>query len=238
LCIPTGVALLPDAYQRLKAIEYYSDLGSGYQIAMKDLEIRGAGNLFGYEQSGQISNVGFELYNKILGQAVLEKRGEGSSEKREKVSVVYSGGAQIDKEYMPLVQDRLYFYQKISVATTVDTIGAVKSEIIDRFGPLREETRALFSIAKLQCALYSYPFSRCKIGRAEFSIELEAVPSGLRPQLFFEGLRKAFYSSPHSFKIVTGRSGVLVLSFKTPSLSDSLSFSKNFVELFSRVAGG
>jgi len=67
------------------AVEYYSDLGSGYQIAMKDLEIRGAGNLFGYEQSGQISNVGFELYNKILNRAVLERRGEGAPVKKEKV---------------------------------------------------------------------------------------------------------------------------------------------------------
>ena len=238
LCVPPGVALLPDAYQRLKAIEYYSDLGSGYQIAMKDLEIRGAGNLFGYEQSGQISNVGFELYNKILGQAVLEKRGEGSPEKREKISVIYSGSAQINKEYMPLVQDRLYFYQKISVATTVGAIGAVKNEIIDRFGPLREETKNLFSIANFQCALYSYPFSKCKISRTEFSIDLEAVPSGMRPQLFFERLRKVFYSNPYPFKVITGRSGVLVLSFKTSSLFESFSFSKKFVELFSRVAEG
>ena len=77
LCVPAGAALLSEAYQRLKAIEYYSDLGSGYQIAMKDLEIRGAGNLFGYEQSGQISNVGFELYNKILNRAVLESAARG-----------------------------------------------------------------------------------------------------------------------------------------------------------------
>ena len=237
LCVPAGAALLPEAYQRLKAIEYYSDLGSGYQIAMKDLEIRGAGNLFGYEQSGQISNVGFELYNKILNRAVLEKRGEGTPVKKEKLSVLYSGCAQIDKEYMPLVQDRLYFYQKISAATTVSEVSAVQNEIIDRFGPLREETINLFKIATLQCALYFYPFSKCKISCAEFSINLEAVPSGLRPQLFFEKLHKVFRVSSHPFKFVTGRSGVLVLSFKTASLSDSFSFSKKFVELFSRVAG-
>ena len=124
------------------------------------------------------------------------------------------------------------------MATDVGTVGALKSEIIDRFGPFREETKNLFSIANLQCALYSYPFSRCKISKTEFSIDLEAVPSGVRPQLFFERLRKIFYGNPYPFKIVTGRSGVLVLSFKTPSLSDSLAFSKNFVELFSRVAAG
>jgi len=77
----------------------------------------------------------------------LEKRGEGTPVKKEKLSVLYSGCAQIDKEYMPLVQDRLYFYQKISAATTVSEVSAVQNEIIDRFGPLREETINLFKIA-------------------------------------------------------------------------------------------
>ena len=238
LCVPAGTVLLSEAYQRLKAIEYYSDLGSGYQIAMKDLEIRGAGNLFGYEQSGQISKVGFELYNKILNRAVLEKRGEGPPVKKEKLSVLYSGSAQIEKEYMPLVQDRLFFYQKISAATAVSAIRAIEDEMIDRFGPLRDQTVNLFKIANLQCALYFYPFSKCKISGAGFSINLEAVPSGVSPQVFFERLRRVFRGSAHPLNLVAGRSGVLVLSFKAASLSDSFSFSKKFVELFSRAAGG
>jgi len=168
----------------------------------------------------------------------LENRGEGAPVKKEKLSVLYSGSAQIDKEYMPLVQDRLYFYQKIAAATAVSAVGAVQDEIIDRFGPLREETINLFKIANLQCALYFYPFSKCKISGTEFSINLEAVPSGVSPQIFFERLHKVFRGGSHPFKFVTGRSGVLVLSFKTASLSDSFSFSKKFVELFSRAAGG
>jgi len=237
LCVPAGTALLSVAYQRLKAVEYYSDLGSGYQVAMKDLEIRGAGNLFGYEQSGQISNVGFELYNKILNQAVLEKRGEGDPIKREKLSVLYSGSAQIDKEYMPLVQDRLYFYQKISETTAVSAVRAIQDEMIDRFGPLRSQTVSLFKIASLRCSLSFYPFSRCKIGDTGFSVNLEAVPSDVSPQAFFERLRGVFRGGAHPLSLITERSGALVLSFKTASVSDSLSFSKKFVELFSRAAG-
>ena len=113
----------------------------------------------------------------------------------------------------------------------------MQNEIIDRFGPLREETISLFEIASLQCSLYFYPFSKCKISCAEFSISLEAEPPGIRPQLFFERLHKVFRDGSHPFKFVTGSSGVLVLSFRAASLSDSFSFSKKFVELFSRVAG-
>jgi len=120
----------------------------------------------------------------------------------------------------------------------VSAVSAVQNEIIDRFGPLREETINLFKIANLQCALYFYPFAKCKISGAEFSINLEAVPTGVSPQVFFERLHEVFRGGSPPFKFVAGRSGVLILSFKTASLSDSFSFSKKFVELFSRAAGG
>ena len=73
LCIPSKIKLLPDAYQRLKTMEYFTSLGSGYHVAIKDLEIRGAGNVFGYEQSGQMLQVGLELYNKILSEAISKE---------------------------------------------------------------------------------------------------------------------------------------------------------------------
>ena len=81
LCVPQKTRLLPDAYQRLKSMEYYTSLGSGYDVAIKDLEIRGAGNMFGYEQSGQMLQVGLELYNKILEETIDEGRGSKKIEK-------------------------------------------------------------------------------------------------------------------------------------------------------------
>ncbi len=237
LCVPLDSQLLPGAYQRLKAIEYYSDLGSGYQIAMKDMEIRGAGNLFGYEQSGQISTVGFELYNKILNQALVEKRGGRVVVKKEKLSVVCSGSAQICLDYMPLVQDRLYFYQKISEAITVGDVDVVYNELVDRFGKITAETNNLFKITYIQCSLYPYPFSRCKIMTSEFSLVLNAVPGGVGPQGFFVLLQKTFNNCGRPFKLKEGPAGSLILSFKTESLKDSFSFSDKFVELFSQLAG-
>ena len=105
LCIPKKTTLMPDAFQRLRAIEHHTALGSGYGVAMRDLEIRGAGSLFGYKQSGQISRIGFELYNKILSDVLSNKQGEVLIEEKEKTSVVFSGPAFIDEGYMPLVQD-------------------------------------------------------------------------------------------------------------------------------------
>ena len=85
LCVPQIIKLLPDAYQRLKTKDYHTSLGSGYRVATKDLEIRGSGNVFGYEQSGQMLQVGLELYNKILSEAISEETGEN---KKTKNSVV------------------------------------------------------------------------------------------------------------------------------------------------------
>jgi transcription-repair coupling factor (superfamily II helicase) len=235
LCLPTDLQLLPDAFQRLKAIEHYSSLGSGYSVAIKDMEIRGAGNLFGYEQSGQISNVGFELYNKILNQALRESLGEKTSKQKDKLSVVFSGDALIKNEYMPLVQDRLYFYQKISESFSVDDIFSVREELVDRFGPLPIETETLLTISSLQCALYSYPILKSFIKPNVFSVVLGEVPAGLGPSAFFQRLSEAFQDSGRPYKIKNGSEGFLVIAFETVSIKDSLGFSIKFAELFSPV---
>ena len=123
---------------------------------MKDLELRGAGNLFGYEQSGQISKVGFVLYNKMLAESVLDKRPSEGSYKGEKPSVVFSGPAHLDRDYMPRVQDRLSFYQKISETQSVEQLDRVCEELRDRFGPVPAATKNLIKTS-LICLLYTSP---------------------------------------------------------------------------------
>ena len=235
LCLPKNLKLLPDAYQRLKAIEHHSALGSGYYIAMKDLEIRGAGNLFGYEQSGQISKVGLELYNKILTQAVKEKGDGPLDEKREKLIVVFKGSAQIPSDYMPLVQDRLYFYQKISSVTNLKNLNEVSAELRDRFGPLPGEAETLFKLSQIQCSLSSFPISKCNINKFSLSFVLDAIPKGVSPQDFFDSLQRVLKGEAHPFKIETIKNGSLLVSFETASLDDSFSLALLFHELFSRV---
>ena len=235
LCIPKKLKLLPEAYQRLKAIEHHSALGSGYFIAMKDLEIRGAGNLFGYEQSGQISKVGLELYNKILTQAVKEKEGGSLDEKKEKLTLVFKGAAQIPSDYMPLIQDRLYFYQKISRVTSLENLSEVSAELRDRFGPLPSETETLFNLSQIQCSLYLFPLSKCNINGASLSFVLDAVPDEVNPKVFFDSLQRVLKEETRPFKMETIKTGSLLVSFETTSLEDSFSLALLFHELFSRV---
>ena len=98
----------------MKSIEFNTALGSGYTIAMKDLELRGSGNLFGLEQSGRVARVGLNLYNKILAESVRESQGKRANGGVFLPRVIFSGDALFPSTYMPLVEDRLYYYQSIS----------------------------------------------------------------------------------------------------------------------------
>ena len=238
LSIPKNAHLPPEAYQRLRAIEHYSTLGSGYSVAMRDLEIRGAGNIFGYEQSGEISKVGLELYNKILSAALDESQKGGGHDKKELLSVVFAGDAYLGSDYMPLVQDRLAFYQKISSATSKKALFEIKEEVVDRFGGFSNKEENFFILSEVQCGLYPYPFTRCVIDSSSTVFALSSLPSGLGDGLFFQNVERVFSSQPIPYKISTTQRGFLEMSFSTKTLSGGLLFARKFDRLFSRVMSG
>lgn len=121
------------AEQRLFALREFSGLGSGYQLAMKDLEIRGAGNLLGAQQSGAMLSVGFDLYCRLLAQAVQEEQGEDVTEDT-LPSVDLPVTAYIPQEYIPGEAERIYFYKKMSGVRTVEGVEDLQAEIEDRYG--------------------------------------------------------------------------------------------------------
>ncbi len=138
-----------NARKRLKAIEHYSALGSGYEIALKDLEIRGAGSLFGYDQSGHVNQIGYDMYCKILKQCVDEKfRPEEKTPVPPRV--VFDGSAYFSENYIPLAQDRVFYYQRLSVARGVGEVETVNKELLDRFGALPLFSNNVISIAKIR----------------------------------------------------------------------------------------
>ena len=163
LCVPKKIKLLPDAYQRLKTMEYYTSLGSGYGVAIKDLEIRGAGNMFGYEQSGQMLQVGLELYNKILADAILEKQDVTATKKPPTTKVAIDKPVLIDSKYMPSAQDRLYYYQELGLAKTTKEVDEIRARLVDQFGPVGASAENLFIITKVQCLLFPTPIKKCLI---------------------------------------------------------------------------
>ena len=148
LTIPDISTLTREAIQRLRAIESSVELGAGYNIALKDLEIRGAGNLFGYEQSGSIDKVGYHLYCKMFEQALQKSRGGDALFASLQINSFFS--SCFNAEYMPLSEDRIYYYQRITSTFSVYELDALEVEVIDRFGQLVDEAKNIFLLAKLR----------------------------------------------------------------------------------------
>jgi transcription-repair coupling factor (superfamily II helicase) len=141
------------AFDRLSTIATHNELGSGMQVAMKDLEIRGAGNLLGGEQSGHIAGVGFDLYLRMIAEAVSEFRGEKIAIPSE-LKLELPVDARIPIEYVDSDRLRLEVYHKLAAASgnaaTKDQLIEIQSEITDRFGPLPESVRQLIEVTELR----------------------------------------------------------------------------------------
>jgi transcription-repair coupling factor (superfamily II helicase) len=136
----------------LTTIATNTDLGAGMRVALKDLEIRGAGNLLGGEQSGHIADVGFDLYMRMVGEAVQDYK-SGIIETDEKVlecKVELPINAHLSTEYVPGERLRLDLYRRLADVKSAEDVGSIESELIDRFGPLPEEAQSLLGVASLR----------------------------------------------------------------------------------------
>ncbi|MFQ6615319.1 MAG: DEAD/DEAH box helicase [Fidelibacterota bacterium] len=151
LFLPPGKEITTAAHDRLKTLEFFSSLGSGYAIALRDLELRGAGNLFGTEQSGHIASVGFHLYCRMVEEAANARLPKGSTPLPHRpIQVSFDGPALIPPSYVPDISDRLYFYRLLGHARDGKAVQGVRSELRDRFGPLPPECLNLLFVAAIQ----------------------------------------------------------------------------------------
>jgi transcription-repair coupling factor (superfamily II helicase) len=152
LLIPPEQELTDIARRRLAALKEFSDLGAGFKIAALDLELRGAGNMLGGEQSGHIEAVGFELYTSMLEAAVKEMKGE-SSEERPTTQLNLGIALRIDESYVPEENQRLRLYKKIAGATSEAAVAEVRAEMEDRYGAPPDATVYLLEAAlvRLEC---------------------------------------------------------------------------------------
>ena len=132
---PADRILSEQAYERLRTIGEHTELGSGFKIAMRDLEIRGAGNLLGSDQSGHIAAVGYDLYVQLVAEAVAEARGEARPAPPT-VSVDVPGDAHLPKDYVAAEDARLEAYRRLAAATTAADVDDIGVEWLDRYGPL------------------------------------------------------------------------------------------------------
>ncbi len=178
LLSPPDELLSSDARRRLRAIEEFSDLGSGFNIAMQDLDIRGAGNLLGAEQSGFIADIGFETYQKIMNEAVAELRAEGlhvpglnDGEQEVVEQMRFIDDAHIDIEveaalpdaYVSQQAERLKLYRELDSTKDEEALQAFESRLTDRFGPLPRAAKELLNVVRLRWEAIRLGMERVKV---------------------------------------------------------------------------
>ena len=167
--LPANRKLTDTAERRLKVLQSLDTLGAGFQLASHDLDIRGAGNLLGEEQSGHIKEVGFELYQQMLEEAVAEIRGAGEPvDGGWSPQITIGTAVMIPESYVPDLQLRLALYRRLADLENTQEIDAFAAELIDRFGPLPEEVEHLLKIVFIKAL--------CRQANVE---KLDAGPKGV-----------------------------------------------------------
>lgn len=149
MLLPADRPIAPIAARRLKAIEEYSHLGAGFRIALRDLEIRGAGNILGPEQSGHIQLVGYQMYCELLAEAVRRLKGQ-PTETMPVANIDLGSAVYIPKNYIPLDRHRMDVYRRIAVTKTDEDLEQIKNELSDVYGSLPEQVQLLLELAKLR----------------------------------------------------------------------------------------
>ncbi|MDR3723051.1 MAG: transcription-repair coupling factor, partial [Terracidiphilus sp.] len=181
LLIPPEKELTDIARRRLAALKEFSDLGAGFKIAALDLELRGAGNMLGGEQSGHIEAVGFELYTSMLEEEVKKLKGE-SAEDHITTQLNLGIALRIDEHYVPEENQRLRLYKKIAGAQTSKTIDEIRSEVEDRYGKLPDATVYLLEAAHLRLRCEALGIAQVDRKRNELQIRFMPDNKAIDPQ--------------------------------------------------------
>ena len=173
LLVPNG-KLEESAFKRLRSLEQNTALGSGYNISMQDLEIRGAGAVFGHRQSGHVSTVGFQMYCDLLSSEIKKKTNPDTADcVAPQITTPLS--TNIEESYVGSMSSRVDFYYRIGVASTNDDLEKIKRELIDVFGPLPQPTKNLISLATLRIAYTETPVVFIDCQNKEINVVVEGL---------------------------------------------------------------
>ena len=171
LFIPDESSITRDARKRLKVLMEHSDLGSGFQIAMSDLKIRGGGTILGASQSGHIAAVGYDMFLKLMEEAIAELKGEKAVEILEP-EINANLSAYIPESYISDIDQRLSFYRRLAKAGALEEISALKDEMIDRYGKLPDETGYLLLKIMLKIMSVKAGVNRLDLNENELLLHL------------------------------------------------------------------
>jgi len=172
LIVPSDLALSKDAMRRLRAIQELSELGSGFKLAIQDLEIRGAGNLLGPSQSGHIAALGFELYTQLMEKAVRELKGEAVVEEITP-EIHFHLPAFIPEAYVEDPGERLSLYRRLSLSRSDQEVKKIREELIDRFGKIPKEVSHLLEVIKVKILLTKLSIKRLEETPSQFVLTFD-----------------------------------------------------------------
>jgi transcription-repair coupling factor (superfamily II helicase) len=181
LMVPPEGAMTDEAKQRLQVLQRFTELGAGFQIASHDLEIRGAGDLLGAEQSGHIAAVGFETYARILEEAVAELRGEAIRRERDPELNVDLPG-YIPDDYVPDTGQRLNLYKRLSAIADEDEVRVLLEEIGDRYGELPDEVKLLSELMVIKAYARRMGALTIDLTRERMTLALDSTVTTLKPE--------------------------------------------------------
>ncbi len=227
LLVPSIHTLTPEARQRLQAVEEFSDLGSGFNIAMRDMDIRGAGNMLGAEQSGFIEEIGFETYHKILDEAVTELRTEEFAELFEKpvpagpeTSIDVELDAFIPETYIANNIEKLNVYRRISETASPAALEELRAELTDRFGPLPEQVETLLCAAGMRLDAAALRLPRVAFKNERLFLDLPgASDDAYFYDTLFQPLLAALGDLPHRYVLKETPSRLKIIVQDVRSLS-------------------
>ena len=232
LLSPPLSVITPEARKRLSAIEEFSDLGSGFNVAMRDLDIRGAGNLLGSEQSGFIAEIGFELYHKILDEAIQElKEAEFKDLFAEEVARPHVSFCQLDTdlallipdEYVNAIAERLNLYTELNKITSEVDLLLFEKNMTDRFGPIPVQVVELLNAIRLQWIALSLCFEKITLKKNVLRGYFPANPSsGFYESAKFQAIISYVQHNPYGIKLKENKSVLILQLDQIHSLSAAI----------------
>lgn len=224
LLYPQGKSLTEIAMKRLQVISDFTELGSGFKIAMKDMEIRGAGNLLGKDQSGEVYSVGFDLYLRLLEDAIRRLSDENYvAENEVLLELEYTGF--IPETYIINPQIKMEIYKKIAAVSTIEEHDRVYMELLDRFGPLPDEVASLLSLAQIRITCKKLNISSLKEKGGQVQVEFARVS-----EISIDKVLRLIKSSSGTVKLNSQKPNVLILSTGKIGLKEKSEYIKEKLE--------
>ena len=224
LMVPADKSLTEQAYERLKAIGEATELGSGFKIAMRDLEIRGAGNLLGTGQSGHIAAVGYDLYCQMVTEAVSELKGE-EIEEVEELKIELPIKAFLPETYMETEDQRLEAYRRLAAVTTSEQVEDIRAEWLDRYGPLPDPVSNLLDVGLVRATCIRVGINELTVGKGpgfggpDFVVRMSPITLPTSKQIRLDRIYK---HSIYKDTVEGSEGGFLQLGMKKGNIAENI----------------